>query len=157
MWDWVETSFLPYGYDMVSLDGWIEGATQTTANGYVLSYNDSWLQDISGPNDPDTWKQWGDYVKSKGLKFGVYYNPLWVTPAAVNDSSKTVINHPDIKISDIVNSSTTTTDWFGHVWLGDRFETIILIHFIGLMSINLVRKIMLKGMLSILKMPGQAS
>lgn len=112
--DWIAEKFLPYGYDMVSLDGWIEGATQTTPNGYVLKHNDKWQY---------TWKEWGDYVKGKGLKYGIYYNPLWVTPAAVNDSSKTVINHPHLKVRDIVNTETTTTDWNGVTLPGDRFVT----------------------------------
>ncbi|RBW68313.1 hypothetical protein DS031_17485 [Bacillus taeanensis] len=112
--DWIAEEFLPYGYDMVSLDGWIEGATQTTPNGYVLKHNDKWQY---------TWKEWGDYVKGKGLKYGIYYNPLWVTPAAVNDSSKTVINHPNLKVRDIVNTETTTTDWNGVTLPGDRFVT----------------------------------
>lgn len=34
---------------------------------------------------------------------GVYYNPLWVTQAAVNDSTKKVIG-TDIPISSIVTS-----------------------------------------------------
>ncbi|WP_410512796.1 CBM35 domain-containing protein [Paenibacillus sp. BR2-3] len=113
--DWVADKFLPYGYDMVSLDGWIEGSTQTTPNGYVLKHSDNWQ---------NTWKQTGDYAASKGLKFGVYYNPLWVTPTAVNDSSKTVINNPGIKVRDIVNTATTTHSDLSSITLpGDRFVT----------------------------------
>ncbi|MFC0469016.1 carbohydrate-binding protein [Halalkalibacter kiskunsagensis] len=112
--DWIAEEFLPYGYDMVSLDGWIEGSTETTSNGYVLKHNDNWQY---------TWKEWGDYIKEKGLEYGIYYNPLWVTPAAVNDDSKTVIDNPDLKVSDIVNTDITTTDWNGDTLPGDRFVT----------------------------------
>ncbi|ELW9008173.1 hypothetical protein SIN57_001893, partial [Campylobacter upsaliensis] len=38
--DWMAKNFLPYGYDMVSTDGWIEGATLLNKNGYVVSHND---------------------------------------------------------------------------------------------------------------------
>ncbi|TYR79321.1 carbohydrate-binding protein [Priestia megaterium] len=92
--DWIAKDFLPYGYDLVSTDGWIEGSTKHNENGYVVSHNDSWKHD---------WKYWADYVHAKGLKFGIYYNPLWVTPAAVNNPNATVIGRPDIKIKDIVN------------------------------------------------------
>lgn len=41
--DWMAKNFLPYGYDMVSTDGWIEGATLLNKNGYVVSHNDKWM------------------------------------------------------------------------------------------------------------------
>ncbi len=80
--DWVAQEFLPYGYDMVCTDGWIEGSTETNENGYVVSHDNSWEHD---------WKYWGDYCAAKGLRFGVYYNPLWVVPAAVDDPDKKVV------------------------------------------------------------------
>ncbi|AZB42116.1 hypothetical protein CEF21_07320 [Bacillus sp. FJAT-42376] len=93
--DWMAKNFQPYGYDMVSTDGWIEGSTKHTENGYILSHNDSWEHN---------WKYWGDYIHSKNMKLGIYYNPLWVTPAAAENEQATVIGRPDIKIKDIVNT-----------------------------------------------------
>ncbi|QST00336.1 DUF5110 domain-containing protein [Pontibacillus sp. ALD_SL1] len=98
--DWMAENFLPYGYDMMSTDGWIEGSTKHTENGYIISHNDSWEHG---------WKYWADYLESKGMNLGVYYNPLWVTPAAVNNENATVIGRPDIKIKDIITE-------------GDRFN-----------------------------------
>ncbi len=92
--DWIADNFRSYGYNMVSTDGWIEGATNTNENGYILSYNDSWTHD---------WQYWVNYVEQKGLKMGVYYNPLWVTQQAVNDPTKKVIG-TNIPISDIVTA-----------------------------------------------------
>jgi hypothetical protein len=92
--DWVAGNFKSYGYNMVSTDGWIEGSTKTNANGYVLSYNDSWTHD---------WQYWANYAAQKGLSMGVYYNPLWVTQAAVNDASKKVTGTA-IKVADIVTA-----------------------------------------------------
>ncbi|MFS0637879.1 TIM-barrel domain-containing protein [Mesobacillus foraminis] len=43
--DWMSKNFLPYGYDMISTDGWIEGATLLNPNGYVVSHNDRWMSD----------------------------------------------------------------------------------------------------------------
>ncbi|WP_157852278.1 carbohydrate-binding protein [Kitasatospora sp. NRRL B-11411] len=97
-WDadisWVSHNLKPYGYTMASTDGWIEGGTQTDAHGYVLKYNDSWTK---------TWSGVKNQLDAAGLDMGVYYNPLWVTPAAVADPAKTVVGRPDLKVSDIVN------------------------------------------------------
>ena len=89
--DWVAENLLPYGYNMVTTDGWLGGSTQTTENGYLLKYNDEWEHD---------WAYWADYCRSKGLEMGVYYNPLWIIDAVANDPTKTVIG-TDIPISDI--------------------------------------------------------
>lgn len=43
--DWMAKDFQPYGYDMISTDGWIEGATLLNENGYVVSHNDRWMSD----------------------------------------------------------------------------------------------------------------
>lgn len=112
--DWIADNFKKYGYSMVCTDGWIEGSTKTNANGYIISHNDSWVND---------WSYWANYTKSKGLDLGVYYNPLWVSPAAVADTSKTVVG-TNIPIHDIVdakykfnnNSSGLTGDRFGYTF-----------------------------------------
>ncbi len=92
--DWVASTLLPYGYKMVTTDGWIYGATQTNANGYLLKYNDAWSHD---------WAYWANYANSKGLDMGVYYNPLWVADSAVSDPNKKVIG-TNIPISSIATS-----------------------------------------------------
>lgn len=98
--DWVAATFQPYGYDMVCTDGWIEGSSRTTGNGYVTSYNDSWQHD---------WAYWAAYLQARDMRLGVYYNPLWVHRAAVADRTKTVVGRPDIAVADIV----TAGDFFG--------------------------------------------
>ncbi len=92
--DWVASTFKSSGYTMVCTDGWVDFTQKTNANGYVLSYSDSWSND---------WQYWADYCSSKGLKLGVYYNPLWVSAAAVADSTKTVVG-TGVKVGSIVNS-----------------------------------------------------
>lgn len=71
--DWVAENFLPYGFDMVCTDGWIEGGQTVNRYGYITKYNSDWEHD---------WKYWIEYNKSKGLKTGIYYNPFWMTRAA---------------------------------------------------------------------------
>lgn len=71
--DWVAGNLLPHGYDMICTDGWIEGGQSIGFDGYITKYNSGWGQDL------------GFYVKlaaRKGLRSGIYYNPLWMTRAA---------------------------------------------------------------------------
>jgi alpha-glucosidase len=92
--DWVANNFKSYGYNMVSTDGWIEGATQTNANGYILKHNDAWT---------NGWQYWANYAAAKGLSMGVYYNPLWVTQAAVRDTSK-LVKGTNIPVANIIRA-----------------------------------------------------
>ncbi len=98
--DWIAKEYKDYGYDMVVTDGWIEPAQRTNKNGYILSHNDNWEHD---------WIYWAKYVQDKGLKLGVYYNPLWVTRSAASDPTKTVVG-TNYKVKDIANSSDTFND-----------------------------------------------
>ena len=87
-------TFRDYGYKMVCTDGWIDDTQRITSHGYILSQADDWEHD---------WAWWADYLKSKGLQLGIYYNPLWATRSAVTNPSVTVVGRPDIKVADIVN------------------------------------------------------
>lgn len=98
--DWVARTFAGYGYDMVCTDGWIDYTQKTTRNGYILSYTDDWTHE---------WSYWSRYLRDRGMRLGVYYNPLWVTKSAVADPTMTVAGRPDVPISAIV----TEGDWFG--------------------------------------------
>ncbi|MBN9653549.1 hypothetical protein J0K78_04650 [Halobacillus sp. GSS1] len=46
-----------------------------------------------------TWKFWGDYIKQRGMDFGIYYNPLWVSPEVVGNPDQYIVkgteNNPD--------------------------------------------------------------
>jgi len=80
--DWVDKNFKEYGYDMICNDGWIETAQTINSNGYITKYNDGWKNDF---------KFWNNYLKQKGMKMGVYYNPMWMTKSAF-DKNVSVIN-----------------------------------------------------------------
>ena len=68
-WDeiinWVATDLKPYGYDMVCTDGFIPMLAQD-ASGYMTHYGSMSLKDLAAK------------CKAKGLKLGVYDNPLWI-------------------------------------------------------------------------------
>jgi alpha-glucosidase len=97
--DWLQATLKPSGYTMACTDGWVDFITSTNANGYVTKYNDNWTM---------TWADMASDLTSRGMELGVYYNPLWVTRAAVEDPTKTVVGRPDVKIADLVNDG----DWF---------------------------------------------
>ena len=71
--DWMEKTFKPYGYDMICNDGWIEAAQTVNENGYITKYNSDWKNGFS---------YWTKYLQERGMKMGVYYNPMWLTRAA---------------------------------------------------------------------------
>lgn len=63
--DWVAKDLKPYGYDMVCTDGFIPMLAKD-ASGYMTHYGSMSLKDLV------------DKCKAKGLKVGVYDNPLWI-------------------------------------------------------------------------------
>lgn len=89
--DWVASNFKDYGYDMICNDGWIEAAQTVDENGYIVKYNDEWQH---------SFKYWGDYVAGKGMKLGVYYNPMWMTKATFDKNI--TVKGTKVKTRDIV-------------------------------------------------------
>ena len=71
--DWVAENLKDYGYDMICNDGWIEAAQTINENGYITKYNSDWQNGF---------EYWNKYISDKGMKVGVYYNPMWMTRAA---------------------------------------------------------------------------
>lgn len=63
--DWVARDLKPYGYDMVCTDGFIP-MLANDASGYMTHYGSMSLKDLVAK------------CKAKGLKVGVYDNPLWI-------------------------------------------------------------------------------
>ncbi len=92
--DWVASTFRAFGYTMVCTDGWVDTTQRVNAHGYIRSLSDTWIHD---------WAWWAKYVAARGLKLGVYYNPLWATKSAVMDPSIKVVGRPDVNVGDIVN------------------------------------------------------
>lgn len=63
--DWVATELKPYGYDMICTDGFIPMLAKDET-GYMTHYGSMSLRDLVAK------------CKAKGLKVGVYDNPLWI-------------------------------------------------------------------------------
>lgn len=63
--DWVASDLRPYGYDMVCTDGFIP-MLANDASGYMTHYGSMSIKDLVAK------------CKDKGLRVGIYDNPLWI-------------------------------------------------------------------------------
>ena len=63
--DWMATNFLPYGYDMVCTDGFVPTYCEDGSM-YLNKYGSCRFEEIIAK------------CKARGLKLGVYDNPLWI-------------------------------------------------------------------------------
>ncbi|MDE7396478.1 MAG: glucan 1,6-alpha-isomaltosidase [Muribaculum sp.] len=63
--DWVATDLKPYGYDMICTDGFVAMLSKDDT-GYMTHYGSISLKDLVAK------------CKAKGLKVGIYDNPLWI-------------------------------------------------------------------------------
>ncbi|MFN2374782.1 MAG: DUF5116 domain-containing protein, partial [Cyclonatronaceae bacterium] len=63
--DWVEENLLPYGYDMVAIDGWGD-TSQFNEYGYRTTHSRYWEHDYA-------W--WAENLQSRGMNLGMYFNP----------------------------------------------------------------------------------
>jgi hypothetical protein len=89
--DWVEANLKPFGYDMVAIDGW--GDTQRLSeHGYRASHSENWANDYA-------W--WSAHLRSRGMRLGMYENPLVVHVAAWDTTTKIV--GTDIPVSSLVD------------------------------------------------------
>lgn len=102
--------------DDITVEPIIPGQPQPVTEEPVVE--EEWQYSEDKYPDGHTWRFWADYAKSKGLKYGVYYNPLWVSPEVVKHPDKyTVVGHPEIKVSDLI-----VKDPNGDLKGGDRFN-----------------------------------
>ena len=100
--NWVEKNLLPYGYDMICIDGWGNMVYDPTT-GYRKSHSSNWTHDYA-------W--WSKELKSRGMRLGIYDNPLWVNPAAANAGIK--VWGTQFNLSDLINWDESTS---GFRWL----------------------------------------
>lgn len=103
--EWVATELKPYGYDRVCTDGFIPMLAQDET-GYMTHYGSMSLKHLS------------EKCKARGLKLGVYDNPLWIhgaddTPVTGTDG----ITFGDLKYrtGDVVQNPGEADKWFSWV------------------------------------------
>lgn len=83
--DWFIANFKQYGYDTICTDGWIESSQRVNRNGYIISQNDEWQHDFA---------YWIGYLRERGMRLSIYYNPFWITQSARTDRSIRVAGRP---------------------------------------------------------------
>lgn len=81
--DWVARDLKPYGYDMICTDGFIPMIADD-ASGYMTRYGSMDLKKLVAK------------CKAKGLKLGIYDNPLWL-----HGPDNTVIQGTDITFGEL--------------------------------------------------------
>lgn len=95
--DWVEANLKPYGYDMVAIDGWGDSLSLTD-HGYRATHSQNWEHDYA-------W--WSEHLRSRGMRFGMYENPLVVH--VDSGDVTTMIVGTDIPVSTLSNPTTECT------------------------------------------------
>ena len=78
--DMVESKLKPFGYNMICIDGWGD-TSKINTNGYRTSHSRNWIHD---------YQWWSDHLRSRGMKLGMYANPLWLNVDASNTNATIV-------------------------------------------------------------------
>ncbi len=97
--DWVNQNLKVFGYNMVCMDGWGD-VSQVNSNGYRTSHSRNWAHNYA-------W--WSTYLQTKGLRLGMYDNPLWVHVSPTDTLTKIV--GTNINVSSLINPSENAL-WF---------------------------------------------
>lgn len=88
--DWVATDLKPYGYDMICTDGFIPMLAQD-GTGYMTHYGSMALKELVAK------------CKAKGLKVGIYDNPLWI-----HGPRETIIEGTDYNFGSLYYNGSST-------------------------------------------------
>ena len=83
--DWIAANLKPYGFEYVELDAGYDGKNNTGAN--TCGENHTWISDWDQTKFPHGPKWLADYIKSKGLRAGI-----WIVP---NTYAGAVEQHPE--------------------------------------------------------------
>lgn len=103
--DWVATELKPYGYDMICTDGFIPMLAKDES-GYMTHYGSMAIKDLVAK------------CKAKGLKVGIYDNPLWIhgpSSTKIEGTDYTFANlYYNAANNEVLNPSVEDT-WFNWV------------------------------------------
>jgi hypothetical protein len=94
---WVEANLKSLGYEMIAIDGWGDPLT-LSPNGYRASHSQHWERDY-------LW--WSEYLRSRGLRLGMYENPLFIHVQPTNTQTK--ILGTDINVSSLIDPTEDST------------------------------------------------
>lgn len=103
--DWVASELKPYGYDMVCTDGFIP-MLALDETGYMTHYGSMPLKKLV------------EKCKAKGLKLGVYDNPLWIHGAddtPIHGADGITFGELKYRADDMILHPGETDKWFSWV------------------------------------------
>lgn len=89
--DWVEANLKPYGYETIAIDGWGD-VLRLSENGYAAAHSSHWQHDYA---------YWADYLAQRGMRLGMYGNPLWIHVEP--DNTETKIVGTDLNVSSLID------------------------------------------------------
>jgi hypothetical protein len=119
MLDWVSTNLKPYGYEMVCTDGFMsmeynssDDPTNPDLGGYMTRYGGVKLKDLVS------------WCKSRGLKLGVYDNPLWLH----GPDETPVVGSSGATFKDLHYNDQTDRDNVMYPDRGDAFNWVVPSH-----------------------------
>lgn len=89
--DWVDIHLKDLGYNMICMDGWGD-VSQINENGYRSSHSRHWEHDFE-------W--WSNHLQNRGMKLGIYGNPLWIHVDTADTITKIV--ETNINVSSLID------------------------------------------------------
>jgi hypothetical protein len=94
--DWVDANLKKFGYNMLEVDGWGDSG-ELNENGYRTKHSRLWQHDFA---------YWSAYLQSRGMRLGMYADPLWIHVDPSDTHTKVV--GTDILVSSLIEPSDVT-------------------------------------------------
>jgi hypothetical protein len=94
--DWVDANLKKFGYNMIEIDGWGDSG-ELNANGYRTKHSRLWQHDFA---------YWSAYLQSRGMRVGMYADPLWIHVDPSDTQTKIV--GTNIPVSSLIEPTDTT-------------------------------------------------
>lgn len=91
--DWVDKNLKSLGCNMICMDGWGD-ISKLSVNGYRTTHSRTWTHDFE-------W--WSNHLKGRGMKLGMYGNPLWIHVGSNNKTTK--IAGTELLVSSLLNTT----------------------------------------------------
>ncbi len=95
--NWVDANLKNLGYNLIEVDGWGD-STVLNENGYRTTHSQLWEHDYA-------W--WSAYLQSRGMRLGMYMDPLWIHVDPSDTHTKIV--GTDINVSSLIENPSTST------------------------------------------------
>jgi len=97
--NWVDANLKDLGYRTIEVDGWGD-SQELNGNGYRTTHSRLWAHDFAF---------WSAFLQSRGMRLGIYSNPLWIHVPPTDKQTKVVgTNIPVSSLIDTTGGAGTT-------------------------------------------------